>query len=258
MSSQSVREQFGANARFYVTHATHAKGASLQRLVDVVPLKASWQALDVATGAGHTAFALAPHVAQVTATDITPEMLELTREGAIERNLGNVLVETAAAEELEYPADSFDCITCRIAAHHFESIPDFLSGCGRILKDQGYLVIIDNVTPEGVAGDYVNAFEKLRDPSHGQCLSVDQWRVALAEQGFTLTHLEILGKRMQFGLWASRHDETTQSYLRAVLELAHGPVRGYLQPRWEDGNLTFGLQEGFLVARKQKTWQEGL
>ena len=69
-----------------------------------MPLEASWQALDIATGAGHTAFALAPHVAQVTATDITPEMLELTREGAIERNLGNVLVETAAAEDLEYPA----------------------------------------------------------------------------------------------------------------------------------------------------------
>ena len=78
----------------------------------------------------------------------------------------------------------------------------------------------------------------------------------LGGTGFTLTHLEILGKRMQFGPWASRHDETTQSYLRAVLELAHGPVRGFLQPRWEEGNLTFGLQEGFLVARKLKSLQE--
>ena len=256
MSSQSVREQFGANARFYVTHATHAKGASLQRLVDVVPLEASWKALDIATGAGHTAFALSPHVAQVTATDITPEMLELTREGAAKRHLGNVLVEAAAAEDLKYLANSFDCITCRIAAHHFESIPDFLAGCGRILQDQGYLVIIDNVTPEGVAGDYVNAFEKLRDPSHGQCLSVNQWQTALAEHGFVLTHLEILGKRMQFEPWASRHDETVQGYLRSLLELAHGPVRGFLQPRWEDGHLTFGLQEGFMVARQQQALTE--
>ena len=256
MSSQSVREQFGANARFYVTHATHAKGASLQRLVDVVPLEASWKALDIATGAGHTAFALSPHVAQVTATDITPEMLELTREGAAKRHLGNVLVEAAAAEDLKYLANSFDCITCRIAAHHFESIPDFLAGCGRILQDQGYLVIIDNVTPEGVAGDYVNSFEKLRDPSHGQCLSVNQWQTALAEHGFVLTHLEILGKRMQFEPWASRHDETVQGYLRSLLELAHGPVRGFLQPRWEDGQLTFGLQEGFMVARQQQALTE--
>ena len=251
MSSQSVREQFGTNARFYVAHETHAKGASLQRLVDVVPLEANWQALDVATGAGHTAFALAPHVAQVTATDITPEMLDLTREGAAERGLENIKVETAAAEELPYPAGSFDCITCRIAAHHFESIPAFLAGCKRVLREQGYLVVIDNVTPEGVAGDFVNAFEKLRDSSHNQCLSAGQWQVALADQGFALTHFEILGKRMKFGPWASRHDETMQGYLRALLDLASGPARGFLQPRLEDGHLTFGLKEGFIVARKQ-------
>lgn len=251
MSSQSVRAQFGANARFYVTHETHAAGVSLQRLVEVVPLEASWHALDVATGAGHTAFALAPHVAGVTATDITPEMLDLTRAGARERSLGNVHVEAAAAEDLAYPAASFDCITCRIAAHHFESIPAFLAGCKRILKAQGYLVVIDNVTPEGVAGDFVNAFEKLRDPSHGRCLSVAQWQATLADQGFAVTHLEILGKRLRFGPWASRHDATVQGYLRALLDLGSGPARGFLQPRREGGELTFGLQEGFMVARKR-------
>ncbi len=251
MSSQSVREQFGANAHFYVTHETHAKGASLQRLVEVVPFEASWQVLDVATGAGHTAFALAPHVAGVIATDITPEMLDLTQVGAAARGLGNIQVDTAAAEDLAYPAAHFDCITCRIAAHHFESIPRFLVGCGRILKPQGYLVIIDNVTPEGVAGDFVNAYEKLRDPSHGQCLSVNQWRGLLADHGFAVSHLEILGKRLQFDPWASRHDETVQGYLRALLDLAPGPVRGFLQPRREDGHLTFGLQEGFVVARQR-------
>ena len=253
MSFQSVREQFGANARFYVTHEIHAKGASLQRLVDVVPFEADWQVLDIATGAGHTAFAMAPCVAQVTATDITPEMLKLTQEGAAERGLGNVQVETMAAERLSYPAESFDCITCRIAAHHFASISEFLAGCARTLKSQGQLVIIDNLVPEGVAGDFVNAFEKLRDPSHGQCLSLAQWQSALADQGFTVTHLEILGKRLKFEPWADRHDETMQVYLRAMLSLVPGLARGFLQPRLEDGQLTFGLQEGFMVARKQNT-----
>lgn len=255
MSFQSVREQFGANARFYVTHETHAKGASLQRLVDVVPFKSSWQVLDIATGAGHTAFAMAPHVAQVTATDITPEMLDLTRKGAAERGLGNLRVETVAAENLTYPTDSFDCITCRIAAHHFTSIAEFLAGCARTLKNHGYLVVIDNIVPEGVAGDFVNAFEKLRDPSHRQCLSLAQWQSALSDQGFTVTHLEILGKRMKFEPWAGRHDETMQDYLRAMLNMATGPACGFLQPRLDDGQLTFGLQEGFMVARKQDAAQ---
>lgn len=43
---------------------------------------ADWRALDIATAAGYTAFALAPHVREVVATDLTPEMLEVGRAGA--------------------------------------------------------------------------------------------------------------------------------------------------------------------------------
>lgn len=245
-----MREQFGANAAFYVTHETHAKGASLQRLVEIVPFSPDWETLDIATGAGHTAFAMAPHVARVVATDITAEMLELTRQGATERGLDNVRTESAAAESPPFPNGSFDCIACRIAAHHFESIPAFLQGSARILKDTGYLVIIDNVTPEGAAGNFVNAFEKLRDPSHGRCLSMGQWQSALEDQDLVITHAEILRKRMKFGPWAARHDETVRGYLISMLDLAAGPARGFLQPRREEGELTFGLQEAFILARK--------
>lgn len=251
MSRQSVREQFGANARFYVTHATHARGASLARLAEVVPCASDWRVLDVATGAGHTAFALAPRVAHVTATDITPEMLDLTREGAAARGLTNLTAEAAPAEELDYPAGHFQCVTCRIAAHHFDSIDAFLTRSHAVLAPTGYLAIVDNVTPFGAAGDYVNAFEKLRDPSHRRCLSDSQWQDALQNHGFDVERKEILAKRMNFAKWASRHDETMQGFLRALLTLAHGPARGFLQPRGAGDDLTFGLQEGLYVARKR-------
>lgn len=251
MSLQSVREQFGANARFYVTHETHAQGASLARLVEVVPLDPAWHVLDVATGTGHTAFAMAPHVARVTATDMTAEMLDVTREQAAIRGFPNIDVEEAQAEVLDYPACHFDCVTCRIAPHHFQSIPAFLARAHHILAKDGWLVIIDNVVPSGLAGDYVNAFEKLRDPSHGACLSDRQWCTGLQEQGFVITHSEILAKRMHFEKWASRHDERMLRFLRALLLGAQGAARGFLQPRREGEALTFGLQEGFYVARKQ-------
>lgn len=250
MSLQTVREQFGANARFYVTHETHARGASLARLLEVVPWSTDWQVLDVATGTGHTALTVAPHVARVLATDITPEMLALTREQAQERGLDNVTVEEAQAEVLPFPADSFHCVTCRIAPHHFTDIPAFIARSHRVLVPGGLLVVVDNIVPSGLAGSYVNALEKLRDPSHGECLSHAAWQSSLEAQGFVVVHQEILGKRMNFPKWASRHDQVMQQYLLALLQGAQGQANGYLQPRWEGEAWTFGLQEGLYVARK--------
>lgn len=248
MSDSSVQAQFGANAAFYVTHETHAKGASLVRLVEILPLRPEWEALDVATGAGHTAFALAPHVRRVLATDLTPEMLAEARQLGAERSITNVDFELARAEELPFDDSRFDLVTCRIAPHHFDSIPAFLARSRAVLKPGGSLAVIDNLVPDGSGGDYVNAFEKLRDPSHAACLSDRQWREALDAAGFELRHREVLSKRMKFGAWASRHDERMQGFLKSLLLAATTEARGLLQPRTEDGEFTFGLHEGFYWA----------
>ena len=87
MDKKLVREQFGVNAREYINSRPHAKGASLQRLVELVEPQPHWQALDIATATGHTAFAFAPRVAHVRATDITPQMLTVAREQAAARGI---------------------------------------------------------------------------------------------------------------------------------------------------------------------------
>jgi protein-L-isoaspartate O-methyltransferase len=51
--------------------AVHAQGPGLARLVELTQPQPEWRVLDVATGAGHTAFAFAPFVREVTAVDIT-------------------------------------------------------------------------------------------------------------------------------------------------------------------------------------------
>lgn len=251
MNKKSVQEQFGAHARTYVTSRPHAKGASLQRLVELVEPQPDWQALDIATAAGHTAFAIAPHVTHVWATDITPQMLTVAREQVAERNVDNVTVEYADAEDLPYADGRFDLLTCRIAPHHFPDIDAFLCESVRVLRPGGILAVVDNVVPPGVAGDYVNAFEKLRDPSHGRCLSVEEWHEGYAQVGLDLTQHEVLEKQMVFEDWAARHDTAMQSYLRALLW--HGPhhTHEFLHPRSEDGKTFFHLREGLFIGRKQ-------
>ena len=250
MDKKSVKEQFGAHARTYITSRPHAKGASLQRLVELVEPQPDWQALDIATAAGHTAFAFAPHVAHVHATDITPQMLTVAREQVATRGVDNVTVEHADAENLPYVDNRFDLLTCRIAPHHFPDVDAFLRESVRVLRPRGILAVVDNVVPEGVAGDYVNAFEKLRDPSHGRCLSVEEWLAGYTQAGLELTQHEILEKQMVFEDWAARHDPAMQSYLRALLW--HGPpqTHEFLHPRSENGKTLFHLREGLFIGRK--------
>src|SRR3979409_1446367 len=104
----------------------HARGASLGRLVELVQPKASWQALDVATGAGHTAAAFAPHVARVIASDPTAEMLQGAAKTATARGFANMETAPADAEALPFEDARFDLVTCRIAPHHFPDIPTFV------------------------------------------------------------------------------------------------------------------------------------
>jgi ubiquinone/menaquinone biosynthesis C-methylase UbiE len=250
MAKSVVQQQFGATAAHYLTSAPHAQGQSLTRLVERLRPQPAWQVLDVATGAGHTAYAFAPHVAQVWASDITAEMLALVRQEIVRRRLTNVGTLYAKAELLPLRDQVFDLVTCRIAPHHFDSIPAFLEESRRVLKPDGWLGIVDNVVPPGPVGDYINALERFRDPSHLRAWTMEQWQAALAQCGFAVVHHEMLAKSMAFDSWASRHDATMQALLRAMLSETSSAVKEVLAPT-VDGALGFQLWEGLFIAERR-------
>src|SRR4029078_3466196 len=196
MSKTLVQEQFGKTAAHYLTSKPHAKGKSLERLVELTSPKKDWRALDVATGGGPVAYTFAPHVARVWATDITQEMLDMVKAEAHKRGLANIRTAYAKAEALPFEDASFDLVTCRIAPHHFDSIPEFLSEVHRVLKPNGIFAVVDNVVPDGNVGDYINAFERFRDPSHLRAWTMEEWRAALKSAGFPVGHAAQLYKRM--------------------------------------------------------------
>ena len=250
MNKSLVQEQFGKTAASYLTSTPHALGKSLERLVALTSPKKSWHGLDVATGGGHVAYAFAPQVARMWATDITQEMLDLVRAEAQKRGLSNIRVAYAKAEALPFEDESFDLVTCRIAPHHFDSIPEFLAEVRRVLRPQSLFALVDNVVPKGSVGDYINAFERFRDPSHLRAWTMDEWRAALMKHGLAITHEEQLYKKMEFKSWASRHDDTMQALLRAMLAQVTPEVKAALEPQGTGAELTFRLCEGLFINKR--------
>jgi ubiquinone/menaquinone biosynthesis C-methylase UbiE len=264
MNKSLVRQQFGAHAAAYATSTVHAKGASLGRLVELVAPQPNWQALDVATGAGHTAAAFAPHVARVIASDLTNEMLNEAAKLATAKGLANMETAQADAEALPFEDGRFDLVTCRIAAHHFPDIPAFAAAVWRVLKPGGMLALVDNIAPDALStpgysgaelGDAAltyNLFEKIRDPSHGRCLGMAEWSEVLSAAGFAVVHTERLPKDMELQPWAERIgcDGATIARLRAMLVDGAPALKAFLRPRREQEKLWFTLDEAILIARK--------
>jgi len=248
-----VRRQFGATAAEYATSHVHAHGPSLGRLVELARPDAAWNVLDVATGAGHTALAFAPHVARVTATDITPEMLAQADRLAGERGLSNVTVGIAAAESLPFAGGAFDLVTCRIAAHHFRRVDRFASECWRVLRPGGALALADNVSPDDPdAAIEADAIERFRDPSHVHCLSIGEWHEVLERAGFTIEHQELLDMPIELDGWARRMhvgDRDREELRRRILGASEA-LRASWRPQETGGDVRFVLTEVLLVARR--------
>jgi len=249
-----VQKQFGASADHYRTSASHARGRSLARLLALVRPRADWLVLDVATGTGHTAATLAPHVAMVVAGDMTREMLQQAGIVCQERGLANVHRVQSSALALPHGERMFDLVTCRVAAHHFPDPGSFVAESARVLKPGGCLVVIDNLVPDDEAtAAWINDFERRRDPSHAACLSAARWRTLYARQGLGMEHEETSAKWFDYREWMARMNvapETIESMGAELMEAPAG-VRDLWQPRRKQGRIELALCEAILVGRKQ-------
>ncbi len=248
-----VRQQFGAHAQSYVTSPHHAQGESLERLLAVVQPRPEWRALDIATGGGHTALAIAPHVAAVVATDLTAEMLAAAETFIRSRGVQNVTFRTADATALPFGDGEFDLVTCRIAPHHFPDCAQFVREVARVLRPGGVAAVIDNIVPENpLAARHINAVEKLRDPSHVWAYSQADWLGFFAVAGLAVTHTETFRKVRDFDLWTGMIGvgDKTRQQLQVLIEQAPAPALAALAPEMQGDKLKLYLTEVFIVARK--------
>jgi ubiquinone/menaquinone biosynthesis C-methylase UbiE len=198
----AIRAQFGAHAHAYAESRGHAAGTDLDLLIGALPRGPQLSALDVATGAGHTALALAPRVGQVIGLDLTPEMLAEGAKLAAARGIGNATWQQGDAHDLPFADGTFDIVTVRRAAHHFTDVRRFLREARRVLRPGGALGVVDQSVPdEREAADLIERMEKLRDPSHVRAWSPAEWRRLLEEGGFRVGSIEVTVERRDVDEW---------------------------------------------------------
>jgi ubiquinone/menaquinone biosynthesis C-methylase UbiE len=248
-----VQSQFGRAAQAYVVSEVHALGESLAVLLEEVRPAADWEAIDVATGAGHCALAFAPRVRSVVATDLTQEMLGTAARLASERGIGNLSTRRADAEALPFADASVDLLTCRLAFHHFPHPDRAMHEFARVLRPGGKLGFTDNVVvqDEDAAWHY-NEFERLRDPSHHEALPLSQLIALIEDTGLHVLSVRRLSKEMEFADWCDRQQVSAADRERLLTMAREIPpaLAPLLRPRWDDGTMYFTLWEAVVVAEK--------
>jgi len=218
-----VQHQFGPRAAAYVSSAVHASGEDLAAIGEIARRHAPARALDLGTGGGHVAYALAPHAAQVTASDLSPAMLEVVAATAAQRGIANIDTQAAPAEALPFADATFDLLACRFSAHHWQDFVAGLRQARRVLKVGAPAVFVDVVSPGPAAFDtHLQTVELLRDPSHVRDYTVAQWLEALEQSGFRVQAVQTRRLRMDYASWVERMQtpEVHRAAIRALQQLA--------------------------------------
>ena len=194
---QAARRIFGERSAFYTKSAVHKDPEVLNRIIRLASPKVDSLTLDVATGSGHTAAALAPHVAAVVCVDLTPQMIAEAENLSLELGIANVRFCLANAHELPFQDRAFDIVTCRRAAHHFSDITQALREMKRVLRSDGRLVLDDRSVPEDDFVDScMNELDRLHDESHVREYRPSQWRRLLEACDFAVDLVEPYSKHL--------------------------------------------------------------
>ena len=151
--------------------------------------------LDVGTGTGRGAIALALRGAHVTGVDASAEMLAVARRRAQEEGV-HVEFAEGDAHGLAYPDRSFDAVTClRVLMH----TPDWRTSLGELCRVARHRVLFDYPALMSVAalqsgarrlanlaGGHTEAYRVFADRAVSSVLSANGFEIAALDRQFVL------------------------------------------------------------------------
>jgi ubiquinone/menaquinone biosynthesis C-methylase UbiE len=201
-----MTDVWSKRAQLYRESEAHREGEDLDLVVEWS--EGAETALDVATGGGHVARRLRKAGINVVTVDSAPGM----EPDVISRG-----------EDLPFADGSYDVVTCRVAAHHFEDVEKALSEMARVSRDR--VIVVDNLFLEERAEEA----DRLRDPSHVRNYTEKEWRELFESAGLRIEEVRRLPKQIEVEPWLERAGTPEGDADR---------VRELLADRIEDGWIT--------------------
>jgi SAM-dependent methyltransferase len=244
-----IREQFRLQAPTFNDSGFATSG--LDWILAQLAPRVGEQALDVAAGAGHLGRALAPHVAHVSALDLTPEMLGQGDRLARAAGLRNITFAVGDATGLPWLGAQFDLVVCRLTLHQVVDPAAVVREMGRVTRPDGRIGIIDILLDGPGVAEENSRLERLRDPSHNRSLTRAEICDLLGDAGATVTSKVERDNPVELEDWMQRSQtpELDRAEIRRRLdaELAGGRPTG-LRPVRTGDSVTFTHVWGTIVA----------
>lgn len=186
-----LRQEFTKQAESYAQNPKITNSERVEYLVDVSGARSDASVLEIGTGPGHVATGFAQQCDEVVALDLTAEPLQIAQEKKHKRDLDNLVLIQADAEEVPFEDRSFDIVCCRLTLHHTERPERILKEMARVCRRNGYVVVEDLIVSEhSERAAYQNRVERLRDPSHVRALPISELLQLFAETGLDVEFVE--------------------------------------------------------------------
>jgi ubiquinone/menaquinone biosynthesis C-methylase UbiE len=182
-----VREEFTRQAEAFAGLRELHSRERIERLVNAINPAPDARALEIATGPGHVAMALAERCREVVGVDITDAPLAIAERTRRERGIANIRFQRADADQLPFGNAEFEIVLCRFAFHHFEDSAIPLREMTRVCRGGGRVAVEDLAASEiPERAEFYNRFERLRDTSHTRALPISELLRMFAAQGLEI------------------------------------------------------------------------
>ena len=183
-------------------------------LVEASDVRRGQRVLDVAAGTGNAAIPAALTGADVVASDLTPELLEVGRRLAESRGAA-IRWEEADAEALPYDAAEFDavisCVGVMFAPHHQMAADELL----RVCRPGGTIGLV-SWTPEGFIGEMFRVMKPYAPPPPPGAQPPPLWgSEAHVRELFGDRVSEVVTRRQSVTVEAFERPEAFRDYFKA-------------------------------------------
>jgi len=199
----------------------HALEADISRLVELAEVGRNDAALDMVTGLGHVARALAIEARQVDAFDPDEEILRGAMKLTERAGIKNINFFVGSPLSLPCEEKAYDIVTARMALRHLADGSGLLKEAHRFINSDGRLILADALAPpHAELVSFLENMLALYDQSHLKAYTLAELETILEKAGFYIDNIEIYPKEHVFDSWSKQLGADEES-IRMLASLLH-------------------------------------